>query len=171
MPAASLHAHTVPPMTRTLAALAAILTKAEAHCTARKIDPAALLTARLYPDMFPLTRQVQLTADFCARAGARLSGADVPSFPDTETGFAELVARLAKARDYLLGLDAAAFDGAAERIVTIKMRGQDVAMPGLQYLTMYSLPQVYFHAATAYGILRHNGVEIGKMDYMGASGA
>lgn len=165
-----MHTHVVPPMTRTLAALAAILTKSEAHCTARKIEPAALLTARLFPDMFALTRQVQLTADFCARAGARLSGAEVPSFPDTETSFGELIRRVGHARDYLLSLDPAAFEGAAERMVTIKMRGHDVAMPGLQYLTLYSLPQVYFHAATAYGILRHNGVEIGKMDFMGASG-
>ena len=165
-----MYAHIVPPMTRTLTALAAILAKAEAHCTARKIDPAALLTARLYPDMFPFTRQVQLTADFCARAGARLAGAEVPSFPDVETSFAELIARVEKARDYLLGLDPAAFDGAAERVVTIKLRGQDLPMAGLQYLTMYSLPQVYFHAATAYGILRHNGVEVGKLDFMGATG-
>ena len=165
-----MHAHVVPPMTRTLAALAAILTKSEAHCTARKIEPATLLTARLFPDMFALTRQVQLTADFCARAGARLSGAEVPSFPDTETSFGELVVRVGRARDYLLSLDPGAFEGAAERMVTIKMRGQDVVMPGLQYLTIFSLPQVYFHAATAYGILRHNGVEIGKMDFMGASG-
>ena len=165
-----MYAHTVPPMTRTLGALAAMLTKTDAHCTARKIDPAALLTARLFPDMFALTRQVQLTADFCARAGARLTGAEVPSFPDRETSFAELVTRVGTARDYLLALDPAAFDGAAERSVTIKMRGQDVAMPGLQYLTVYSLPQVYFHAATAYGILRHNGVEVGKMDFMGAAG-
>ena len=164
-----MYAHIVPPMTRTLGALAAILSKAEAHCDARKIDPAALLTARLFPDMFPLTRQVQLTADFCARAAARLSGAEVPSFPDTETSFAELIARVTKARDYLNSLDAAAFDGAAERIVTVKMRGQDVSMPGLEYLTVFSLPQVYFHAATAYGILRSNGVEVGKRDYMGAA--
>lgn len=161
--------HTIPPLTRTLAALGAILAKAEAHATARKIDPAALLTARLFPDMFTLTRQVQLTADFCARAGARLTGAEVPSFPDTETSFAELIARVNRARDYLLALDPAAFAGAAERVVTIKMRGQDVQMPGLQYLTLYSLPQVYFHAATAYGILRHNGVEVGKLDYMGVA--
>lgn len=163
-------AYTVPPLTRTLDALAAILTKAEAHCTARKIDPSALLTARLYPDMFPFTRQVQLTCDFSARAGARLTGADVPAFPDVETSFAELTARVQKARDYVLGLKPPAFDGADIRIVTIKMRGQDVAMPGLQYLTVFSLPQVYFHAATAYGILRHNGVEVGKMDYMGVTG-
>ena len=163
-------AHTIPPLTRMLTALGTILTKAEANCTARKIDPAALLTARLYPDMFSLTRQVQLTADFCARAGARLTGAEVPSFPDTETSFAELRARVTTARDYLLALNPDAFDGAAERTLTIKMRGHDVSMSGQDYLTLYSLPQVYFHAATAYAILRHNGVEVGKMDFMGASG-
>lgn len=164
-----IYAATVPPLTRMLNALQAILTKAEAHCTARKIDPAAILTARLFPDMFPLTRQVQLTCDFCARAAARLSASDVPSFPDTETTFAELAARITRARDYVEGVAPAAFEGAAERPVTIKMRGQDVTMPGLQYLTLYSLPQVYFHAATTYDILRHNGVELGKLDFMGAS--
>ena len=162
-----MHARIVPPTTRTLAAM---LTKIEAHCTARKIDPAALPTARLYPDMFALTRKVQLTADFCARAGARLSGAEMPSFPDTETGFAELIAQVHKTRDYLLALNPAAFDGAAERAATIRMRGQDTQMPGLQYLTVYSLRQVYFHAATACGILRHNGIEVGKGDFMGVSG-
>jgi len=161
--------HTVPPMTRSLAALSGILTKAEAHCTARKIDPAVLLGARLFPDMFPLTRQVQLTADFCARAGARLAGAEVPSHPDTETTFAALNDRLHRVRDGLLALDPAAFEGAAERVVTIKLRGQDMPMSGLQYLTVFALPQIYFHAATAYGILRHSGVEVGKMDYMGAA--
>jgi len=162
-----IHAATVPPTTRMLTAIGAILTKAETHCTTRKIDPAALLTARLFPDMFPLTRQVQLTTDFCVRAGARLSGAEVPSFPDTETSFAELIVRTGRACDYLAALDPGGFEGAAERIVTIRMRGQDVSMPGLQFLTIYALPQVYFHAATSFGILRHNGVEIGKGDYMG----
>ncbi|MGL6208356.1 MAG: DUF1993 domain-containing protein [Paracoccaceae bacterium] len=163
-----MYAHIVPPLTRMLNAMAAMLARADAHCAARKIDPAALLNARLFPDMFAFTRQVQLTADFCARAGARLSGADVPAFPDTETSFAELIARVERARDYIAGLDPAAFEGSAERVVTIRMRGQDVSMPGLQYLTVYSLPQVYFHAATAYGILRHNGIEVGKGDFMGA---
>ena len=164
-----MYAHIVPPMTRMLNAMAALLVRAEAHATARKIDPSVLLNARLFPDMFPFPRQVQLTADFCARAGARLSGAEVPSFPDTETSFGELIARVHRARDYLAALDAAAFDGAAERVVTVRIRGQDVSMPGLQYLTVYSLPQVYFHAATAYGILRHCGVEVGKGDFMGVT--
>ena len=164
-----MHAHIVPPMDRTLAALSALLTKAEAHCEAKGIKPEALLTFRLFPDMFPLTRQVQLACDFAARAAARLAGADPKSFPDTETSFAELQARIAAVRDYMASFPAAAHDGAATRAVTIKMRGQDVTMPGLEYLTIYSLPQMQFHATTAYNILRHNGVEIGKRDYMGAA--
>ncbi len=162
-----MHAHIVPPMDRTLAALSAILTKAEAHCEVKGIKPEALLDFRLYPDMFPFTRQVQLTCDFAARAAARLAGADPKGFPDTETSFAELQTRIAAARAYMASFPASAHDGAATRAVTIKMRGQDVTMPGLDYLTMYSLPQVYFHATTAFNILRHNGVEIGKRDFMG----
>ena len=164
-----MHAHIVPPLDRTLAALSAVLTKAEAHCEARKIDPQALLAFRLFPDMFPFTRQVQLTCDFAARAAARLAGAEPKGFPDTETTFAELQARIAAARDYIASFSASSHEGAATRPVTIKMRGQDVTMPGLEYLTLYSLPQVYFHAATAYNILRHNGLEIGKRDFMGAA--
>jgi uncharacterized protein len=164
-----MHAQIVLPMDRSLAALSNILAKAEAHCEAKGIKPEALLDFRLFPDMFPFTRQVQLTCDFAARAAARLAGAEPKGFPDTETTFAELQARIAAARDYMASFPAEAHDGAATRPVTIKMRGQDVTMPGLEYLTLYSLPQVYFHATTAYNILRHNGVEIGKRDFMGAS--
>jgi uncharacterized protein len=164
-----MHAHIVPPMDRTLAALSSILTKAEAQCEAKGIKPEALLTFRLFPDMFPFTRQVQLTCDFAARAAARLAGAEPQSFPDTETTFAELRARIAAAREYMASFPASAHVGAETRPVTIKMRGQDVTMPGLDYLTLYSLPQVHFHATTAYNILRHNGVEIGKRDFMGAA--
>jgi hypothetical protein len=163
-----MHAHIVPPMDRSLAALSAILAKAEAHCEARGIQPDALLTFRLFPDMFPFTRQVQLTCDFAARAAARLAGAEPKGFPDTETTFAELRARIAATRDYMSSFPAQSHDGAATRPVTIRMRGQDVTMTGLDYLTLYALPQVYFHAATAYDILRHNGVELGKRDFMGA---
>lgn len=164
-----MHAQIVPPMDRTLAALSAILHKAEAHCEAKGIKPEALLTFRLFPDMFPFTRQVQLACDFAARAAARLAGEEPRSFPDTETSFAELQARIAAARDYMASFPATAHDGAETRPVTIKMRGQDMTMPGLAYLTSYSLPQFHFHATTAYNILRHNGVEIGKRDYMGAA--
>ena len=164
-----MHAHIVPPMDRTLVALSTILQTASAHCEAKGIKPEALLSFQLFPDMFPFTRQVQLTCDFAARAAARLAGADPKGFPDTEKSFAELQARITAARDYMASFPAAAYDGAATRDITIKMRGQDMTMPGLEYLTLYSLPQVYFHATTAYNILRHNGVEIGKRDFMGVS--
>lgn len=163
-----MYPHIIPPMDRTLGALSGILTKADAHVTAKGIKPEALLTFRLFPDMFPLTRQVQLACDFGARAAARLAGAEPMGFPDTEATFAELQARISAARAYMATFPASAYDGADTRTVTIKMRGQDVSMPGLAYLTMYSQPQFHFHATTAYNILRHNGVEVGKADYMGA---
>lgn len=158
----------VVPMGRSLKALAAVLTKAEAHADARKIEHSAFLTARLYPDMFNFTKQVQLTCDFAARAAARLAAADVPSFPDTETTFAELQARIDKASAYIASFKADRFADAATRQIIIKMRGADVTMSGTDYLTLYSLPNFYFHAATAYNILRHGGVELGKSDFMGA---
>ncbi len=164
-----IHASSVLAMDRTLGALSAILTKASAQCDAKGIKPEAFLGFRLFPDMFPFTRQVQLSCDFAARAAARLAGAEPQSFPDTETSFADLQARIAAVRAYMASFPAAAYDEAATRDVTIKMRGQDVTMPGLQYLTLYSLPQFHFHATTAYTILRHNGVEIGKGDYMGVA--
>jgi uncharacterized protein len=163
-----MYTHIIPPMDRTLGALSGILTKAEAHAAAKDIKPEALLTFRLFPDMLPFTRQVQLACDFAARAAARLAGAEPQGFPDTEASFAELRARIAAARAYTATFPAAAYDGAETRTVTIKMRGQEVSMPGLAYLTLYSLPQFHFHATTAYNILRHNGIEIGKADYMGA---
>jgi uncharacterized protein len=159
----------VAPMDRTLGALSKILAKAEAHCEAKGIKPEALIGFRLFPDMLPFVKQVQLTCDFAARAAARLAGAEPKSFPDTEVSFAELQARISAARTYIASFPAAAYADAATRDITIKMRGQDVTKPGLLYLTQYSLPQFYFHAATAYNILRHNGVEIGKGDFMGAS--
>jgi hypothetical protein len=165
---AAMYDHTVPPLLRSLGALSAVLAKAEAHCAARKIEPSALLAFRLYPDMLPLTRQVQLACDFAARAVARLTGADLPAFPDTETSFAELAARIAAATAYIEGYAPARFDAAATREVVLKLRGTERHMTGLDYLTQFCLPNVYFHCATAYNILRHNGVELGKSDFIGA---
>lgn len=162
-----IHAITVPPLTRTLGALGGILAKADAHCTARSIDPAALLAFRLFPDMLPFTRQVQLACDFAARLPARLAGADLPSYPDTETSFAALQARVETARADVAAYDPARFEGAAEREVTIKTQMAELQMTGLVFLTQFALPHVHFHATTAYDILRHNGVELGKRDYMG----
>ena len=163
-----MHTTTVPPLLRTLGALDSILAKTESHCEAQGIDPMALLNFRLFPDMLPFTRQIQLACDFAARMGARLSGAEVPSFPDVETTIPELRARIAAARDYLASLPASGFDGAAERQITIKTRVGDMTMDGVQFQMQYAFPQVYFHAATAYNILRHNGVPLGKRDFMGA---
>ncbi len=157
----------VPALSRVLLALSNVLTKAEAHCATHKIDPTVLLTFRLFPDMLPFTRQVQLTCDFSARSVARLSGSEVPSFADVETSFAELQTRIATAKAYVEGFGPTRFDGAEVREIVIPMRGSEMKMSGADYYTLYSLPQVYFHATTAYNILRHNGVEIGKRDYMG----
>ena len=131
----------VPPLLRTLGALSGILAKTEAHCADRKIEPLALLGFRLFPDMFAFTRQVQLSCDFAARTAARLTGADLPKFPDTETSFAELQARIEAATAFVRGIEAARFAGAETREIVIPMRGTEMRMPGLQYLTQYSLPQ------------------------------
>lgn len=163
----TLHAFIVPPLDRMLAGLARCLGKAGAHCAARKLPEEVLLSFRLFPDMFPLTRQVQLACDFAARGAARLAGQEPRPFPDTETSFAALADRVAAVRAYLAGFDAAAFAGAEARSVTFRMRTGEVTMVGQDYLTGFVLPQAYFHATTAYAILRHNGVELGKADYMG----
>jgi uncharacterized protein len=159
--------YTVPVFDRTLAALAAILTKAEAHCEARKIEPAALLTARLFPDMFTLTRQVQLSCDFAKGPAARMAGVEIPSFADTEVTFAELQTRIEKTRAFLAGLTPAQFEGAETRTIRFKARGQDHEAPGLAYFTRLAQQNFWFHVTTAYNILRHNGVELGKGDFIG----
>lgn len=151
-----------------LGALANLLTKAEAHCTAKKIPPEALLEFRIFPDMYPLTRQIQLACDFAARAVARLAGEEPQSFADTETTFAELQTRVAAARAYIAGFDADRLAGAATREITLKMRHSEMTMSGQAYLNMFSMPQFFFHMTTAYNILRHNGIEVGKRDFMGA---
>lgn len=159
----------VPVLDDFLKGLAAIVKKAEANCEAKKIDPEALLKARLFPDMFHFTRQVQMVTDFAKGAGARLAGIAVPSFADEEMTFAELQARIAKTRDFLATLKKEQFTGAADRTVTIKVGGQDTSFTGAAYLSGYAMPNFYFHLATAYNILRHNGVELSKRDYMGRS--
>lgn len=163
-----MHHRSIAVYDRFLGSLSNVLKKAEAHCEAKGIKPEAMLTFRLFPDMFPFVRQVQLSCDFAARAAARLAGEDPKSFPDTETTFSELQDRIAAARGYLAGFDPDRFDGAEARKITLKIRGQDVTMTGENFLNLYSLPQFYFHLTTAYNILRHNGVELGKGDYMGA---
>lgn len=162
-----MHHRSIAVYDRFLGNLSRLLDKAEAHCSQRGIKPEALLTFRLYPDMFPFVRQVQLACDFAARAAARLAGEEPASFPDTEVDFAGLQERIRTARGYIGGFDPSRYEGAEARKVTLKIRGQEVTMTGESFLNLYSLPQFYFHITTAYNILRHNGVELGKGDYMG----
>lgn len=158
----------VPVIVHGLKSLAALLKKAEAHCEARKIKPDALLNFRLFPDMFPLTAQVQLASDFAKGAGARLSGTANPSYADEEKSFADLQARIAKTISFLDALDAAAFAGAGPRMVKVRLsRDIEKEMTGQEYFNRYALPNFYFHITTAYNILRHNGVELGKGDFLG----
>ena len=153
-----------------LGSLTGLLDKAEAHYKAKKIQPDILLGARLYPDMLPLTRQVQLASDYAAKGCARLTGSEVPTTPDTETSFEALRQRLARTIDYVKAFTPAQFDGAETREVSFPL-GPDKTMTlkGQQFLSNFSLPNFYFHAATAHGILRHSGVEIGKRDFMGVN--
>ncbi len=156
----------IPIFIQFLAGLDAILHKAEAYVQAKKLDPDALLKARLFPDMFTFTRQVQLATDFAKGAGARLAGIEVPSYPDEEKSFEELHARIRKVTDFLRTLPKEQFADAANRTVTLKVGGREMNFKGSDYLNQFVLPNFYFHLTTAYDLLRHNGVELGKMDYM-----
>jgi hypothetical protein len=164
----SFHDSAVPAYLQMLHSLSNVLKKAEDHVTAKKIEPGALLGARLFPDMLPLTRQVQLVCDFAAKGCARLTGSEVPSTADTETSFAELQQRLAKTIEAVKGYKPAQFEGADSREVTFPSGpSKTTTLSGQQFLSNFSLPNFYFHATTAYDILRHNGVELGKRDFMG----
>src|SRR5262249_23512569 len=158
----SIYQTSIPVFTQILTSLSNILTKAAAHAEAKKIDPAVLINARLAPDMFPLSRQIQIACDHAKGASARLAGVEIPSFPDTETTFPELQARIAKTLDYIKSLKPAQFDGAEKREVTLKIQGNEMKWPGQTYLFHGAFPNFFFHASTAYDILRHNGVEVGK---------
>ena len=152
-----------------LNALSGLLDKAEAYAQAKKFDPSVLLTARLYPDMFTFTRQVQIVCDQAKNGGARLAGMEPPKFEDNEATIADLKARVAKTLAFVKTLDAKAIDGAGDREVTFPMGPTNKGnMKGADYLNHFVLPNFYFHLTTAYDILRHNGVELGKRDYLGA---
>ncbi len=163
----SIYVSTVPVLLHNLKAAAKFLRKAEKHCEERKIDKAVLLGMRLAPDMFNLTRQVQLITDFAKGCGARLAGVAVPSYADDETTFDGLYARIEKCIAFLESLDKASFEGADTRELTLKLGGKDMTMSGQDYVNGAAFPNFYFHMTTAYNILRHNGVELGKGDFMG----
>jgi hypothetical protein len=147
--------------------LDAILGKAQAHAAAKKIDPAVLMSARLFPDMLPFVKQVQIATDHAKGAVARLAGVEVPRFEDTEQNFDELRARLAKTIAFVESFSAEQIDGSEDREITLRAGGKDLVFKGMPYLIGYAIPNFYFHLVTAYNILRHNGVEIGKGDYLG----
>lgn len=165
----SLYHASVPVFLQMLKAYDTVLTKAEANAAERKIDPAVLFAARLAPDMFPLSKQVQLATDHAKGAPSRLAGREVPRYEDNEATFADLHQRLGKTMDYLKGFKEAEFAGSAERTITMKIGGNDMSFPGTQYLNHFALPNFYFHVTTGYDILRHNGVPLSKRDFMGAS--
>jgi uncharacterized protein len=165
----SIYNASVPVFTQMLTALSAVLKKAEAHVAEKSIDPNALLQARLFPDMFPLVRQVQIATDFSKGVTSRLAGAEVPSWPDTEVTFADLQALIARALAHIGAFDAAQFEGSENKEIVLRPgTPKEKKLVGSAYLQHYGLPQFFFHVTTAYAILRHNGVDIGKRDYMGA---
>ena len=163
----SMYQASVPRFVNILTNLSAILDKAQAHVEARKIDPAALTAYRLYPDMLPMRRQVQIACDGAKGAAARLAGVDIPKHEDTEQTFPELKARIAKTIEFVRSIKPAQIDGSEDKDITLKLGGKDTTFKGMQYLLGHALPNFYFHVTTAYNILRHNGVEIGKRDYLG----
>jgi len=160
----------VPAFLQILGSLSGILKKAEVHCAAKNIQPEVLLSARLYPDMLPFSKQIQLACDFSGKGCARLAHVDVPSTRDTEKTFEELQQRLSKTIDYIKTFKPAQFEGADSREVTFPVgRDQNLTLKGQEFLIRFVFSNFYFHAATAHGILRHNGVEIGKRDFLGVA--
>jgi hypothetical protein len=163
----SMYEASAPRFVSMLRNLDAILAKAQVYAVSKKIDPAVLLAARLFPDMFPLVKQVQIATDHAKGAVARLAGVEVPKFEDTEHSFEELQARLARTISFVESFSAGQIDGSEERDIALKVGGHDLTFKGMPYLLGFAIPNFYFHLVTAYNILRHSGVEIGKRDYIG----
>jgi len=163
----SMHAASAPRVASTLRNLSAILAKAEAYAQAHKIEASVMLGLRLYPNMFPLVRQVQIATDNAKGMVARLAGVENPRHEDTETSFAELQQRIAKTLAFIESIPASAINGSEERDIHLKLGPREEHYKGMQYLLGFALPNFYFHVVTAYDILRHNGVELGKSDFIG----
>ncbi len=164
----SLYQSSLPAILKHLNNLSVILDKAVANATERQIDPHVFINARLAPDMFPLVRQVQMVSDNAKGCAARLSGQDIPSYADTEKTFPELQDRLAKTIAFVKSVTPEQVDGHEDRIVTVKTKGGEKQLAAADYLFGFALPNFYFHATIAYAILRHQGVPVGKLDYLGA---
>jgi hypothetical protein len=166
----SMYQASTPVFRHCLQNLAAILEKAEAYAADKKIDPAVLLQTRLFPDMFPLMRQVQIVSDGVKGCVARLAGQQPPSYPDEEKTFAELKARIAKTVEFIDSVPASAIDGSEDRPVTLQAGPNTLNFIGQDYLLKFALPNLFFHTTAVYAILRTNGVPIGKLDYLGKIG-
>jgi hypothetical protein len=164
----TLYQVSIPALTRGLTNLAALLDKAAAHAATKKFDPNALAQSRLFPDMFPLTRQVQITCDTAKGAAARLAGIDNPKHEDNETTLDQLKARVAKTLDFVKSVTAAQLKDAETRSIELKFPSSTLKFTGVSYLTDFVLPNFYFHISIVYGLLRQSGVEVGKNDYLGA---
>ncbi len=164
----SMYAASVPVFTQMLNSLANLLGKAEQHAIEKKFEPAVLLQSRLFPDMFPLTRQVQIACDFAKGVPGRLAGVELPAYADDEQTFADLQARISKTLTFIQSLDAAAFEGSEQRAIVLRPgTPKERSLNGQAYLFAYGLPQFFFHMTTVYALLRHNGVVVGKGDFMG----
>jgi hypothetical protein len=163
----TVHAMSVGTFVPVLTHLTTVLDKGIAHATAKKFDDGVLINARLAPDMFPLSRQIQIACDAAKNGSARLAGQEAPRFEDKESTPEELRARIAKTIEYLKSIPANAFDGAEDRDIKIPVRERTIEMKGLPYLQTWALPNFYFHIVATYAILRHNGIEIGKNDFLG----
>ncbi len=163
----SMYQASIPVFVRMLNNLSALLGKAEAFAEAKKIDSTVLVQSRLAPDMFPLARQVQIATDGVKGCAARLAGVEVPSFPDTETTLPELRARIVKTIAFVESITAVQVNGSEERAITLKIGPREINFKGQTYLLDFVLPNLYFHITTTYAILRHNGVEVGKADFLG----
>jgi hypothetical protein len=162
-----MYAVAIPPLIKSLTNLRAILEKAIAFAEAKKIDPAVLVSARLYPDMYPLSRQVQIATDVAKGDASRLAGTEPPKYEDNETTFAELLARLDKTIALLQSFTPEQINSSEDKKIVLPLHDRSIEFKGLTYLTDFVLPNMYFHVTTSYAILRHNGVEIGKKDFLG----
>ena len=165
----SMYENSIPYLVRSLRNLAGVLNKGANFAAEHNIDETVMTGSRLYPNMFPLSRQVQIACDVSKGAGARLAGVEMPSFPDNEATFAELQTRISRTIEFLEGLDPNLFEGSENKTVTMKAGDQEYSFKGLDYLHTWAFPNVYFHATTTYNLFRHIGVDVGKMDFLGAS--
>lgn len=164
----SMYQALVPVATRQLRNLSHVLAKGQAHCQAHKIDPQVFLQARIFPDMFPLVTQVRIAGDMAKGAVSRLAGVDIPRYEDNETTFDELQARIARTVDYISSFTPDQINGTEDRDIQLKLPSRELHFKGVAYLTAFVLPNMYFHCTTAYNLLRHGGVPLGKMDFLGA---